>query len=1231
MLWLVRFMLAAAIAFAIPTPAPAAENAKVQASEQEGYGRLIFTFDDPPTIETQVSGGVVVISFSAPVDVKVESIARDLPSFVTVARRDPDGKGVRLALGRQAKVNTMAAGEKLFVDIMPESWVGMPPPLPPEVVADLTKRALDAERIKKELARAQTLPPAIMKVSSGSNADRMRLTFTFSDKVAVRFKSDRRYGILTVPGTTVFDAAMARAELPPEVTDFKAEVVGDALIVRFSVPEGKEMRGLPEDRAFVVDVTEPGRIEPAAEVAPSKEVPVPAGVPDKTAEVKASADKATKVAEVEGEFEPEYGEYAEYTEEMPRGYVMPKFDVAVKKTPEKKAEVATAERAAPAKAPPSVAPAAPVAAHAENQMSKLAALEPARPEAAPQTTPAATAPQKPVTASQPHKDIAAPENEAEPAMIPAAERMLRDLASEAEETGVRVLKDDTVLHVAFPLKKVQAAAAFIRGSSMFLVFDGDEKFDTRRIADNSGGLISRVQTQSTGAGVALELTLAQPRLASLTNRGRTWILSLGETILVRTRPIHFTPSFGADGRTLLEASVEGTGTVHHVKDNTVGDELYVVTLGAPTRGTVRERDFIEFSSLPTSHGLAFKPIADDFLVKTTQKGVMLTRDKGLTVSLDAAQPSLAQVELKPGSPFAPDAWRKAKMGKPEEAHELSRIAAGASPEERTKARVQLARFQLASGNAAETKAILEVAAKDSPGLADDPDVKLMRGSAFVMLRQFDEAARMLGSGSVSVNGEAALWLMIAQAGRGNIGLARDAYRRGEPVLDAMPPDLQRLFRQTMAEIAIAARDFATAATQIDALDTLGMAEGWAQREVMRGQIAEGFDQPGLALEAYRRAMDSDDEIAKAKARLHATNLRYQMNEIARTAAIKDLERLTSYWRGDKTEASALASLAMMYKGEQRWRDAFSAMRTAAQHHPKEESTRMLQDEMAVDFARLFLGEGGEIAPPTLESVALFYDFKELTPPGRKGDELIRKLADRLVEVDLLTQAADLLTYQVRNRLQGPAKAQVAAHVAAIELMDRKPGKALNVLHETRFAGLPADLVRSRLILEARALSELRRPDLALEMIAAYEGEEINRLRADIQWAAGRWQSAGEALEFMLGDTWREKEPLDTPTRQDVLRAAIAYALSEDSLGLDRLRSKFALKFAETPEAHTFDVVTAPSELRGPDFMQAAKAASVADTLKSFLEDYRERYPESAPPVVRMKEDGTQKTADARPT
>ena len=39
--------------------------------------------------------------------------------------------------------------------------------------------------------------------------------------------------------------------------------------------------------------------------------------------------------------------------------------------------------------------------------------------------------------------------------------------------------------------------------------------------------------------------------------------------------------------------------------------------------------------------------------------------------------------------------------------------------------------------------------------------------------------------------------------------------------------------------------------------------------------------------------------------------------------------------------------------------------------------------------------------------AMFYEFRELTPIGRRGDEMIRRLADRLVAVDLLDQAGEL--------------------------------------------------------------------------------------------------------------------------------------------------------------------------------------------------------------------------------
>jgi tetratricopeptide (TPR) repeat protein len=1239
---LARILLALALLFALLMAVPArAENAKVQASEQDGYGRLVVTFDDPPGVTAQIANGIIVVSFSKPADFSVEQVQSQLSTFVSSVRRDPDGTGIRLALTRAAKINAIEAGEKFFLDIMPANWKGMPPALPADVIADLTKRALEAERIKKELARAQTLPPAIMKVSAGSNDHSIRVTFSFSDKVEMRFKNEGRHGVLTVPSTTIFDVAEARAALPPEITDFSATTVGEALVVRLTGPQGMELRGSQEENTFAIDFAAPGTFEPKATILPPEHS---AAEPE---------EEWDEIAEIGGAIEDTWGDYAPDA--------VPYSPPAHAETTEPHGAPEKTANAAPA--PAKIAPPAPAASaekpavKSETQTAEQSQTDTHQPSTpslrqgrvqpnvidprqAPKLASAASvlaaspAPAAPAASSAPEPlpaaaekqaqapDVAAPPKPAAPAepdapIMSKAEQQLKDFADSAQRYGVQLQTEDDALQIAIPFEELPPAAAFVRGSSAFVVFDGNPDIDVTKIAEQSKGLISAVRKSKTASGSALEMSLTEPRLASLASSGKVWVLSLSDTILAPTRPLQLASTFSPDGHTALHVKTEGIGLVHRVPDAKVGDELLVVTLKPPARGLVRKRDFIEFGALATAQGLAFEPFADDFDVKAGDNEIMLTRVKGLTLSLDVEPAAIASPkQIKPSSAFAAESWHQAKMAPPEAVSDLSRAAAAAAPEARSKARLQLAKLELAGGNAAETKGILDVATAESPILADNPEVKILRGTALVMLRRFDEALEMLGAGNLTNNGEAALWRMIAQAGLGRIGLAREAFREGEPVLDSMPPDLQRIFRQTMVEVAVAAQDFAAAAVQLDALDELGVADGWAAREVMRGRIAEGFGQSALALEAYRRAMEASDEEARAQARLLAINLRYKLHEIQRNEAIKALEVLTVDWRGDRTEAEALASLTELYRADARWRDAFTTMRTAMTYHAQERSTRRIQDEMTAEFAKLFLGQGAGAAPPTLESVALFYDFKELTPPGTKGDELIRNLADRLVEVDLLTQAADLLTYQVKNRLTGAPRAQVAAHAAAIELMDRKPGRALNMLHDTRISGLPSDLVRSRLILEARALSELQRPDLALEMIAGYSGDDVNRLRADIQWAAQRWQSAAEALEVMLGTRWRDPEPLDDDTRKDVLRAAIAYALSEDDLGLDRLRQKYSSRLANTPDQATFDIVSAPSATRGTDFITIAKSISVSDTLKAFLDDYRKRYPENAPPPVR---------------
>jgi hypothetical protein len=249
------------------------------------------------------------------------------------------------------------------------------------------------------------------------------------------------------------------------------------------------------------------------------------------------------------------------------------------------------------------------------------------------------------------------------------------------------------------------------------------------------------------------------------------------------------------------------------------------------------------------------------------------------------------------------------------------------------------------------------------------------------------------------------------------------------------------------------------------------------------------------------------------------------------------------------------------------------MRTALKAHPNSEMTRRIQDDAAQTFDSLFLAGKGD-AMPAIDALSLFYDFRELTPIGRRGDEMIRRLADRLVSVDLLYQASELLQHQIDNRLQGAARSQVATRLAVIYLMDRKAERALAVLRATRLADLTKELRNLRLLLEARALSDLGRHELALEVIANIEKREAVRLRSDILWAAKRFGESGEQIELLYGERWKNFEPLTDSERADILRAAIGYALSEDAIGLGRLREKYGAKMMEGPDRRAFEIATA---------------------------------------------------------
>ena len=176
----------------------------------------------------------------------------------------------------------------------------------------------------------------------------------------------------------------------------------------------------------------------------------------------------------------------------------------------------------------------------------------------------------------------------------------------------------------------------------------------------------------------------------------------------------------------------------------------------------------------------------------------------------------------------------------------------------------------------------------------------------------------------------------------------------------------------------------------------------------------------------------------------------------------------------------------------------------------------------------------------------------------------------------------------------------------IDIADRRPEKALEALNISRMAGLPPSLERQRRILEARALIDSGREDLALDLLAAMDGRDADLLRIDAHWRSKRYQDAAELIERLYGGG--SDGPILTPVaRNNLVRAAVGFVLADDRIGLSRLRSKFGQAMSEFPEWALFDFVTGEVQVTSTEFRKVAQQVADIDSLDAFLKSYRDVY------------------------
>jgi tetratricopeptide (TPR) repeat protein len=1082
-----------------------------------GYARIVIRTVAEVEAQARITSGILVIQFRQPVNVPVDRLGAAAGEYIGAARRDPDGRALRFALTQKVRLSSTVAGDRLFVDLLPESFTGEPPGLPREVVEELAQRASQAERLARQklaLEAQKKVPPVRVRVAMQPTFTRYIFELPELTGVTVERGKDRL--TLSFAKPLRFDLSDAKLMAAKAVAAVEAPGGGETTEVQFKLSEQADIRTFREDSNYVVDVS-----------------PIDA----KSLAAAQSADRK---------------------------------NVALADVTAPQTVPAQADSKLPAASnPPGVAPskAAPVAA-----------------------TPAAATPA-----------VAAEEPQPKPPEAPRRAANAdpgRPVIAELRRQG-----DNLLLY--FPFAGATPAAVFQRADTLWLVFDTQAVIDIGVLNnDQSKTIRSATVTREDDAQV-VRLKLERPRLTSVEPQDSGWRITVGEAMAGATKPLLIARNIVGPGRTSIAIPFDEPRKAHWLTDADAGAQFLVITGLGPARGLLKTQDFVDLRALASAQGIAVQPFVDDLKAELAADKVLLARPGGLALS-DAAMPQQKTRALT----FDTKAWsidREAEYA--ERQFELVRAAAEAPFTGRTASRLELARFYFARQMYPEAKAVLDTAIAEERPTAEEPAPLVLRAVANLMMGHVGAAQKDLANPVVGNQNDAPLWRAVALAGQGKWPDASDAFRSVEGALGALPLELQRIALQAALRAAIEVGDFANAVNRLNDFKTIGLSgEVEPAVSVLTGRLAQAMGRTQDAIAAYRFAAASNDKPAAAQGRLREAALRYSLGETKKADYIAELERLTTAWRGDETEVEALQVLARLYTEESQYRDAFHVMRVALTAYPSSPLTRGIQYEAAKTFDGLFLAGKGDTLP-AIDALGLFYDYRDLTPIGRRGDEMIRRLAERLVSVDLLDQGAELLQYQIDNRLQGAARAQVATRLAVIYLMNHKPEKAQAVLRATRTADLANEIRVPRLMIEARALSDIGRHDFALEVIAGLEGRESLRLRSDIYWASRQWQKAAEQIELLHGDRWKSFEPLTDAERADMLRAGVAYALAEDKLGTARLRDKYAAKMAQGPDGRAFDVVTGGLGVNSPEFREVARMVASGDTLSVFLRELKARYPE----------------------
>lgn len=626
-----------------------------------------------------------------------------------------------------------------------------------------------------------------------------------------------------------------------------------------------------------------------------------------------------------------------------------------------------------------------------------------------------------------------------------------------------------------------------------------------------------------------------------------------------------------------------------------GINLVAVPGKLKPRSINNSMEFVDFRILPSVYGLVIMPLSSDIVTTADQESVKISSIHNLAIS-DDKDIRISRVAFIPKPYLDFSKWGGDKSDSLAKQNRRFTAIFDAPMNKRSPLRIEYAKHLLLAGREVEATAIVEWESTHDQTVLEMPYVHYFKAVSAFMANNYIQAYRNLNALKAEGDPELEMWEGITLLAA-NRPFDMSKILEGMHYVTNYPPVMRNkiilLLAEKQADLKLPIDKTLNALSKKD-LTT----KQQKNIQLISARAAMNSSQNTQAIETLKFLSADKFEEYGVKAGYYLTLQLTKNKAISPADEIKRLEDLRYKWQGGELEYNILKRLTKLYVESAIYDKALRNYRIMLNIFPNR-SRRDNLNQVAQNVFQLAMEDAKNVQP--LAQYAIFREYQNFMPDGEVAEEIRAKLADLLISIDLLPEAAKILQGYLRDmkgRLTSEEEAKKIIQLAVVFLVDNKPKDVIQTLSDAPEYNL--DFSHEKKMLMAQAFLMNQQYEETLGIISEDNTQQANMLRMKIYSEQNNMQGYVRAIDSLLAQT---ENNFDADL---ILRKAVALFNMNDQVGLEVLREKYSKKMQAEPQGHAFLLIISPQSASSTHSSDVLRNVKDSESFVSSLDKYREQ-------------------------